>query len=439
MRHKDLQALDAAHLIHALTPVGDAAKVIIERGEGSWLYGIDGKSYLDARAQLCCVNLGYSHQGVIDAVKAQLDKLPFTALFYGVSHPPAIECASRIAAASPGTLNHVFFCSGGSEGNELAFSLVRQYWSKVKPGKFKFISRYEGYHGNTAAAMTASGMDMAGMPGVPALLPGFVHVEPPYQFRRGHHMDGEQFAQQCADELVQAIEREGADSVAAFVAEPVIGVGGYIPPPQNYWKLIREICDSYDVLLILDEVMTGFCRTGSMFAAHTYDVVPDLMVLGKGITSNYVPCGAVVFSDQISEAIRGSYLTGFTNSGHPLAMAACAAVLDACESENICSHVEAISQQIFARLNSAAEDLDYIGEVSGEGLMIGVELVTDKASGAPVRGDTCQQIVSKALDIGLLIRARRSRLSISPPLNISAEDADELCERLLEAAAAVLN
>ena len=437
MRKEDLFALDKAHLVHPLSPVGEASRVIFDRGEGVWLYDLDGKAYLDGRGQLCCVNLGYGHEGIIDAVKTQIDQLPFAALFYGIGHPPAIDAAARIAALAPGTLDHVFFCSGGSEANELAFSLVRQYWSRVKPTKFKIISRYEGYHGNTAAAMTASGMDMAGMPGVPGLLAGHIHIEPPYQYRRARDMDPKDFAVMCANELARAIEREGADSVAAFVAEPIMGVGGYIPPPDDYWKLIREICDSYDVLLILDEVMTGFCRTGRMFASETYDVTPDMMVLGKGITSNYVPCGAVVFNDRVFEQVRGSYLTGVTNSGHPLAMAASLAALDAYESENICSNVENVSSEVFDRLDAAAEHLDHIGEVSGKGLMIGVELTT--ADGEPVSGEVCQQIVSKALDIGLLLRARGSRLSISPPLNISTEDAGILCDRLLEAIAAVMD
>ena len=216
-----------------------------------------------------------------------------------------------------------------------------------------------------------------------------------------------------------------------------MGVGGYIPPPDNYWKLVREICDTHDVLLILDEVMTGFCRTGRMFASETYDVTPDMMVLGKGITSNYVPCGGVVFNDRVFEQVRGSYVTGVTNSGHPLAMAASLAALDAYESENICSNVESVSHEVLVRLNAAAEHLDYIGEVSGKGLMIGVELMN--ADSEPVSGEVCQQIVSKALDIGLLLRARGSRLSISPPLNISTEEAGILCDRVLEATAAVMD
>lgn len=434
---EELPALDAAHLIHPLTPLGSSSSVVFQRGQGSWLYDLDDKAYLDARAQLCCVNLGYGHRGIIDAVKAQLDVLPFVSLFYGMGHPKAIECAVRIAALTPEPLNRIYFSSGGSEANELAFSLVRKYWSKAKPSKYKIISRYEGYHGNTAGAMSATGMDMGGMPGVPNLVAGHIHMEPPYQYRRGRDMSADDFAQKCAEEFDQTIVREGADTVAAFVAEPIMGVGGFIAPPAEYWKRIREVCDLHNVLLIFDEVMTGFCRTGKTFACETYDVTPDLLVLGKGISSNYVPCGAVVLHDRIFEQIEGDYLTGFTNSGHPLAMAASLAALDAYDNENICAQVESSSEQIFTNLSAAAEQLDYIGEVSGKGLMIGVELVTEKSSGEPVSGETSQTIVKRALQRGLLIRARGSRIGISPPLNISRDDADILCERLLDSIASV--
>lgn len=434
-----LFALDRAHLVHPLTAIGDSSNIIIKRAKGVWLYDLDDRRYLDARAQLCCVNLGYGHRGIIESVKNQIEELPFSALFYGFGHPRAIECAARLASLAPGDLNHVFFSSGGSEGNELSFSLVRQYWSNVKSTKHKIISRYEGYHGNTAAAMSASGMDMAGMPGVPTLVSGHVHMEPPYQYRRGRDMDPDAFARMCAAELAHTIEREGPDSVAAYIAEPIMGVGGYIAPPDGYWKLIREVCDAYDVLLIFDEVMTGFCRTGKMFASQTFDVIPDLLVVGKGINSNYIPCGGVIFNERIFEQVKGSYVTGVTNSGHPLAMAACLAAFDAYENENVCDNVNVVSEHIFSRLNDAAKQRNYIGEVSGKGLMIGLEIVKDKTSGEPVSPETCRSIVSKAIECGMLLRGRGSRICISPPLNLSLVDADTLCDCLLETLAAVFD
>lgn len=432
LSHEQLVILDKAHLVHPLTPIGSASNVIINRGEGSLLYDINDKPYMDARAQLCCVNLGYSHAGITAAIKKQLEELPFVALFYGFGHPRAIECAARIAAVAPGDLNHVFFSSGGSEGNELAFSFVRQYWAKVTPSKYKIISRYEAYHGNTAAAMTASGMDMAGLPGVPNLVTGHIHMQPPYQYRRGRQLSEDAFAQQCADELANIIECEGADTVAAFIAEPIMGVAGYIAPPQGYWKLIREVCDRYDVLLILDEVMTGFCRTGKMFASETYDIVPDMLVMGKGMTSNYVPCGGVIFNERVFEQVEGSYVTGVTNSGHPLAMAACIAALDAYEDENICENVKVISEYLFARLNDYAVSSAHLSEVSGKGLMIGLEFVKDKTSGEPVGPEVCQGIVSRAVDLGLLVRTRGSRICLSPPLNITHSEVDQICDKLFE-------
>lgn len=432
LTREQLLALDKGHLVHPLTPIGSASNVLIERGEGSWLYDMNGKAYLDARSQLCCVNLGHNHKGIIDAIKKQMDELVFLTLFYGFAHPKAIECAARITAAAPGDLNHVFFSSGGSEGNELAFSFVRQYWAKIKPSKYKVISRYESYHGNTGTAMSATGMDMAGLPGVPHLVSGHVHMEPPYQYRRAPDLDPDSFAQQCADELAHMIEREGVDTVAAFIAEPIMGVGGYIAPPERYWQLIREVCDRYDVLLILDEVMTGFCRTGKMFAADTYGVVPDMLVMGKGINSNYIPCGGVLINERIFEVVQGSYVTGVTNSGHPLAMAACIAAMDVYESEDLCDNVNTISERMFEQLRSYAESSDHVTEVSGKGLMIGFELVKDKTSNDSVEPDVSQAVVARALELGLLLRARGSRICLSPPLNITEADADTIVDNLRE-------
>jgi len=425
---ESLLALDKAHLIHVLTPVGSAADVIIERGEGICLFDVNGKRYWDARSQLNCVNLGYSHKGIATAVQKQLEELPFLASFYSFTHPRAIECATKIAELAPGDLNHVFFSSGGSEANELALSMVRQYWAKKNPHKRKIISRYEGYHGNTAAAMSATGMDMAGVPGVPTLVPNHVHMEPPYQYRRGRDMDPDEFGQFCADELARKIECEGKDSVAAFIAEPILGVGGYIPPPDNYWRLVRDVCDAYDVLLILDEVMTGFCRTGHMFASDLYDIVPDFLVMGKGITSNYIPCGGVVIRDHIIDEIEGSYLTGVTNSAHPVSMAACLAAIDAYENEHICDNVNTLAAHFMNRLNEEFLPLPYIGEISGKGLMIGLELVKDKITGEAQAPDVCPSIVGTAVEHGLLIRARGSRLCIGPPLNTTVEEADQILD-----------
>ena len=435
----DLIQLDGRHLVHPLTPIGTASRVIIERGEGSWLYGMDGKAYLDGRAQLCCVNLGYGHEGLIEAIGRQVRELPYLSLFYSFGHPQAIRAAGRIAAAAPGDLNHVFFSSGGSESNELALSLVRQFWSQIKPTKQKIISFYESYHGTTAAAMTASGMGMAGMPGVPAVVGGHVHIEPPYHYRRNPDLSPDAFADQCADELAAAIEREGADSVAALIAEPVMGVGGYIPPPDKYWKLVREVCDAFDVLLIFDEVMTGFCRTGNLFAAQTYEVVPDILVMGKGITSNYVPCGGIVFNERIFDAVAGSYVTGVTNSGHPLATAACNAAMDAYETDELGANIASVSDYLMTRLREAADQMTTIGEVSGKGMMIGIDLASNKAERHPVTHDVCQKVVADAQERGLLVRARGSRVCISPPLNLTMADAEILLDRLIQAIDFVLN
>ena len=306
----EILAMDEAHLIRFNTPVGRGATIAMERGEGVWLYDTEGNRYLDGRSQLNCVNLGHGNARLIEAIREQAGKLQYLSTFYQFTHPLAARVASRLAGLMPGELDHVVFSSGGSEANEMAFMVTRLYWSKVKPTKTKIISRFDGYHGNTTRTMSATGMAMGGQPGIQDIVPGHIHIAPPYMYRSGKS-DPKVYAEACAEQLRIMIEYHGPDTVAAFIAEPIIGVGGYMAPPPGYWPKIREICDRYDVLLIFDEVMTGFCRTGAMFAADLFDVEPDMITMGKGINSTYVPCGALGISDQIFDAIRGATLQRF--------------------------------------------------------------------------------------------------------------------------------
>ena len=244
-------------------------------------------------------------------------------LFYGFTHPQAVTAASRLAALLPGDLDRIAFTSGGSEAIEQALALVRLYWSKVDPARTTVISRLRGlprqHGGRDERHRDADGRHARDCP---AIVPGHVHIPPPYPFRDGAD------ARAAADALAAAIEAEPAGTVAAFLAEPLLGVGGYLAPPEGYWPLVREVCDAYGVLLIVDEVMTGFRRTGPMFACDHWGLVPDLLVMGKGMNGSYVPCGAVAIGGRIEEAIQGVSLSGFTHAGHPLAMAAVNAALD---------------------------------------------------------------------------------------------------------------
>jgi adenosylmethionine-8-amino-7-oxononanoate aminotransferase len=243
-------------------------------------------------------------------------------------------------------------------------------------------------------------------------------------------MDEEAYARLAADQLAEAIALEGPDSVAAFVAEPIIGVGGYVPPPPGYWPRIREVCDHYDVLLILDEVMTGFYRTGTPFAADNWGLVPDILVTGKGINSCYVPCGAAVISTRIADVLAGAKLSGFTHTGHPLATATVNATFDAFEHDGIPANVGSMHAVMMTRLRSEFMALPNVSTVEGLGLMIGLELVADKADRSQLPDAVVQGVVNKALDSGLIIRARDGRLALCPPLIIAEAEVHDMLDIL---------
>lgn len=418
-----LHALDRAHVIHPNHPLGEAVDFIVSRGEGARLYDVAGRAFLDGRSQLNCANLGYSHPRLIAAIKQQVEQLPYLSIFYQFSHPQVIDCASRLAASAPGDLDQVLFTSGGSEAIEAALSMVRLYWSRLGSSKTKIISRYKGYHGATASAMSATGMPMGGAASIQRLIPGYVHIAAPNHYRYGAGMNEVAYAKFAANQLAEAIELEGPESVAAFIAEPVIGVGGYIPPPPAYWPLVREICNNHGVLLVLDEVMTGFHRTGPRFAANHWNLVPDIMIVGKGINGCYVPCGGAVVSQRITEVLRGAKLSGFTHTGHPLAMAAANAAFDAFEQDGTEANVRRISAIMMERLQHEFLLLPHVGTVDGLGLMIGIELVADKISKTRLPDNVLQGIVAAALQGGLIIRGRDSRLALCPPLIVNEADA----------------
>ena len=412
--------LDRRHVIHPNHPLGEEVEFIVTRGQGVRLYDDQGRELLDGRSQLNCANLGYGHPRLVRAIQEQVAELPYLSIFYQFSHPQVIRYASRLTACAPGDLDQVLFTSGGSEALEAALAAIRLYWQRMGRSKSKVISRYRGYHGATTAAMSATGMPMGGASSIQRLLPGHVHIAAPVSL---HHseLDEQAQAQQAADQLEQAIQSEGADSVAAYIAEPVIGVGGYIPPPACYWPLARKICDRYAVLLVMDEVMTGFHRTGPRFAANHWDVVPDIMIVGKGINGCYVPCGGALFSRRITDVLRGAKLSGFTHTGHPLAMAAANAALDAYEQDGIETNVRTVHAAVMARLQGEFLDLPQVAAVEGLGLMLAMELVDREGNGLPEAA--LQQIVAGALQQGLIIRGRHARLAFCPPLIVSEADA----------------
>src|SRR6266498_3047486 len=308
-------------------PKSHADPLVIERGEGVWLYTVDGQKILDGMAGLWNVNAGYGREELAEVAYEQMKKLAFTSGFSGMTNLPSIQLADKLAGFAYDGLNTTMFTSGGSESNDSAFKTARYYWKrKGKPGKYKVIARKGSYHGVTLSATFATGLEKYQTMFGPAP-DGFVHILAPNPYRfDGEMKPGETIGQAAARALEEAILREGQDNIAAFIAEPVMGVGGVIVPPDDYFPLVRAICDKYEVLFIADEVITGFGRTGEMFALHHWDVQPDILTFAKGITSGYIPLGGMQISDAIREAIWNapeaeSYMHGYTYSGHATACA----------------------------------------------------------------------------------------------------------------------
>ncbi|MCA9993097.1 MAG: aspartate aminotransferase family protein, partial [Anaerolineales bacterium] len=333
--YTDLVTSDQAHMLHPLQhPAAHAAPLIFARGEGVWLYTVDGRPILDGLAGLWNVLVGHGRVELAAAAQQQMTALAYCSNYAGTSNLPAIALAERLAGFAYPNLHYTYFTSGGAEANESAFKTARYYWKRLgKPNKVKVIARQDAYHGVTLAAMSATGITPY-WPMFEPRVPGFLHIVAPYPYRfAGDTRPGESIGQAAARALEQAILREGPDSVAAFIAEPVQGAGGVIVPPDDYFPRVREICDQYGVLFIADEVITGFGRTGDWFALNRWGVQPDILSFAKGITSGYLPLGGIQVSDTIRDVILSAppaerWMHAYTYSGHPTCCAVALANLD---------------------------------------------------------------------------------------------------------------
>lgn len=426
---KSSSEMDNYHIIHPHHGLGDPWSVVIDSGDGIYLKDVNGKEYIDGRSQLTCVNLGYGRREIIDAIKKQAEKLQYLSIFYGATHEALIECAARLSEVTPKNVNQFLFTSGGSEATESAFMIARLYWAMQEKKKSKIISLYRSYHGNTLGAIGATGMEMGGQKSMDSLA-GYIHIPSYYCYRCsfGHSYPGCNI--HCARYLEEVIQREGPDSIGIFIAEPILGVGGLIIPPPEYFPIIRDICTKYNVLFIADEIQTGFCRTGKFFAVDHWGIEPDMMLMGKGITGCYVPFGAVGVSDSIWEGIKGGHLTGFTHGGHPIAAAAACAALDIYVKEKIADHVAEIGEYVLKRLKYEFTTLRSVAGASGLGLMLGLEIVKDKETKAAHDAETMATILPNALSKGLMIRARDTRMGFTPPLIMTKEEADKALDIL---------
>jgi adenosylmethionine-8-amino-7-oxononanoate aminotransferase len=438
----DERSRDQAHLIHSLhrREAQDQAHVWVG-GQGAVLVDQDGKEYLDGLAGLWNVVVGLGRRELAEAAARQMNELAYASGYAGSTNRPAIALAERLAAICYAGINRFFFTSGGAEANESAFKTARYYWKLAgKPDKHKIISRQWGYHGVTLAAMSATGI-ASYWPMFEPRTPGFLHIESPYPYRfqpSASPNDSRTPGQQAADLLEAAILREGPDTVAAFLGEPVQGAGGVIVPPDDYWPRIREICDRHNVLLIADEIITGFGRTGQWFALGRWGIEPDIVSFAKGITSGYFPLGGIGVSDRVGAAIDSAaedrtWMHAFTYSAHPVGCAVALANLDIIEREGLVARAGELGRRLLAGLRTLSTH-EHVGDVRGLGLMCAVELVADKATKAefPAAEKVGSRVHAATQQRGLFTRLRGDVYNLAPCYVTTESQIDRMVEILGE-------
>jgi putrescine aminotransferase len=429
------QRADNAHYLHPFTDYkalqAEGARVQ-ERAQGIYVWDTDGRRIIDGLAGLGCVALGYGRSELARAAASEMERLSFCQSFFRTSNRPAIELAERLVALTPKRLTRVFFASSGSEANETCMKLARRYWDLVgKPEKRIFIARANAYHGSTIATGSLSGLaDIHACAGSLAL-PQIEHIETPYWYRHSNGESPDVFGVTAARWLEEKILTLGAENVAAFFAEPIQGAGGAIIPPSTYWPEIQRICRKYDVLLAVDEVVSGFGRTGRWFASDYFGISDfDLMAVAKGITSAYFPLSAALISDRLADVLiekGGEFYHGFTNSGHPVGCAVALENLRLLEEEQVIEHVAELAPRFAEHVHSLA-DHSLVGDVRACGFFAGIQLVRDKAKReffpeSALVGDRCSR---EALARGLALRSIGDTMALMPPLIISASELDEM-------------
>ena len=433
----DWQALDRAHYLHPFT---DHAALhrrgtrVITRAEGVYLYDSDGRQILDGMAGLWCVNLGYGRRELAEAAYHQMLELPYYNSFFQSAHPPAIELASLLCEVTPPQFKRVFFTGSGSEANDTVLRAVRHYWAALgQPERQIVISRQNAYHGSTVAGASLGGMGpMHAQGGLP--IPGIEHIRQPYWYGEGGELSSEEFGRVAAGALEERILEVGPERVAAFIGEPIQGAGGVIIPPATYWPAVQEIVDRYGILLVADEVICGFGRTGRWFGSQYYDIRPDLMPIAKGMSSGYLPIGGVMVGGRVAEVMTGrggEFHHGFTYSGHPVACAVACAAINILREERI---VERVQNEVGPYLQQRWQELaahPLVGEARSVGLIGALELVKDKARRQPFADPGEVGVLCRDLCIanGLVMRAVRDTMIIAPPLVITHAQIDELIEK----------
>ena len=432
---KALQELDKQSYMHPFTDskaMHEKGTRIITSADGCYIYDSEGGKTLDGMAGLWCVSIGYGRDELADVAAKQMRELPYYNSFFGTAHPPVIKLAAQLKRLAPDNISHVFFTGSGSESNDTNVRLVRHYWqAKGQPNKRTIISRDNAYHGSTMAAMSLGGMK--GMHAQGGIIDGIEHIMQPHWYHEA--LAGEtadEFGLRAAQALETKILECGADNVGAFIGEPVQGAGAVIVPPATYWPEIQRICKKYDILLIADEVITGFGRTGNWFASETLGIKADLITIAKGLSSGYMPIGGVLISERVAKVVieGGEFAHGYTYSGHPVAAAVASANLSIIEDEGMIAQVRDETGPYLQKRLEELLDHPLVGQVRGIGLMAAVELVQDKESHTNYPkevgiGGICRDY---ALANGLVMRAVGDSMIMCPPLIISKLEIDELIE-----------
>ncbi len=430
--------VDAAHHIHPFTDpralaAGGGSRVIT-RGDGVYLWDSDGNRLLDGLAGLWCVALGYGRRELVEAAERQLRALPYYCSFFHTTTPPAIELSRLLGEHTPPGLDRVFFGSSGSESNDTIARLIWNFWDlEDQPRKRILLSREYAYHGSTVMGASLGGM--ANMHAMSGVIAGVDHVMPPYGYKYGQGMTPEEFGRRAADALEERILALDPERVAAFFAEPVQGAGGVLVPPASYWPRVQEICRRYDVLLVADEVICGFGRTGQWFGSDTFGIRPDFMTVAKAITSGYLPLSAAIVGERVAKTLErkgGRLAHGYTYSGHPSTCAVGVATLRLLAAEGLVDRTREETGPYLERcLREALAGHPLVGEVRGVGLLWAVELVKDKAAGRlfDPAGEVGLRCLGHCFDNGVVLRAVRDAVCFCPPLVITRAEIDELVEK----------
>ncbi|WP_066370266.1 aspartate aminotransferase family protein [Neobacillus fumarioli] len=430
-RSKDsLLSKDEKYVWHAMKPYNPEATIVAEKAEGSWVTDVDGKRYLDAMAGLWCVNVGYGRTELAEAAYEQLKEMAYFPL--SQSHVPAIKLAEKLNEML-GEEYVIFFSNSGSEANETAFKIVRQYHQqRGEYNRYKIISRYRAYHGNSMGTLAATGQAQRKFKYEP-LAPGFIHVSPPDSYRDAENVtDPKELS--AVKEIDRTMTWELSETIAAMIMEPIITGGGVLIPPDGYMKAAKEVCEKHGALLIVDEVICGFGRTGKPFGFMNYDVKPDMITMAKGITSAYLPLSATAVKKEIYEVFKGTEEYDYfrhvnTFGGNPAACALALKNLEIMENEHLFERSRDLGEQLLNHLKNLLQDHPFVGDVRGKGLLIGIELVKDKTTKEPLDVSIINQVIASCKDLGIIIGKNGATvagynnvLTLAPPLSIEQKD-----------------